>query len=97
MRSLLLSIVLTVLAAGSLQMLYAQDLAPRAYVITPIHTNVVNATYSYSTGGINFSNTLPITGIQGTIHIPNINIVSVWSAPCRRRFLWQAFSPCGCV
>ena len=35
--------------------MYAQDLAPRAYVITPVHSNVVNLTWSFYDGGVNFN------------------------------------------
>jgi hypothetical protein len=40
---------------------HAQDLAPRAYVITPLHSNAVNLTYSYLDGSIIFDGTIPIT------------------------------------
>jgi hypothetical protein len=35
--------------------LYAQDLAPRAYVITAVHTNAINTTWSFYDGGVNFN------------------------------------------
>jgi hypothetical protein len=31
---------------------YAQDLAPRAYTITPVHSNAVILTYSFLDGGL---------------------------------------------
>jgi hypothetical protein len=34
------------LAIGSLQAVSAQDLAPRAYVITPLHANAVTLTWA---------------------------------------------------
>jgi len=39
----------------------AQNLAPRAYVITPLHTNAVTMTYSFYDGSILFDGTVPIT------------------------------------
>ncbi len=40
---------------------HAQDLAPRAYVITPIHSNAVTLTYSFFDGSLFFEGTVPIT------------------------------------
>jgi outer membrane putative beta-barrel porin/alpha-amylase len=57
------------LAAYPLHALRAQDLVPRAYVITPVHSNAVILTYSFLDGGILFNNTLPITDATGIIHI----------------------------
>lgn len=48
----------------------AQDLSPRAYVITPLHSNAVILTWSFYDGGLNFSGTIPITGATGTYHVP---------------------------
>ena len=48
----------------------AQDLAPRAYVITPVDFSSVTLTYSYFTGGVNFNGAVPITGATGTYSIP---------------------------
>jgi hypothetical protein len=41
---------------------YAQDLAPRAYIITPVHSNAVTLTYSFYNGNILFDGSVPITG-----------------------------------
>ena len=46
----------------------AQDLAPRAYVITPIHSNAVIVTYSFLDGGILFDPTIPITNAHAEIN-----------------------------
>lgn len=40
----------------------AQDLAPRAYIITPTHSNAVTATYSYYNGDLLLDGATPITG-----------------------------------
>jgi hypothetical protein len=58
------------IALSPLTVLVAQDLAPRAYVITPVHANAVNLTYSYFDGGLNFNGTVPITGATGTYSVP---------------------------
>jgi len=49
---------------------HAQDLAPRAYLITPIHSNAVTVTYSLYTGGITFEGAIPITGATARAHVP---------------------------
>ena len=40
----------------------AQDFAPRAYIITPIHSNAVTLTYAFFAGDILFDGDVPITG-----------------------------------
>jgi len=52
------------------QFLWAQDLSPRAYLITPLHYNAVVLTYSYYTGGVDFNGIVPITGATGTYSVP---------------------------
>lgn len=47
----------------------AQDLAPRAYLITPLHANAVTLTWSFYSGGVNFNGTVPITGATGNYHV----------------------------
>ena len=46
--------------------LCAQSLAPRAYLITPVGANALTISDNYSTGDIEFNNTVPITGANGT-------------------------------
>src|SRR5258708_30352044 len=58
------------IALCSLQRLRAQDLAPRAYVITALHSNAVTLTYSFYDGGLLFNGTVPITGATGTYSVP---------------------------
>jgi hypothetical protein len=48
----------------------AQDLTPRAYLLTPVSSNAVTLTYAFSKGDITFDPTLPITDARGTIHTP---------------------------
>lgn len=49
---------------------WGQDLAPRAYVITPLHSNAITLTYSYYTGSLLLDGALPVTGATGKINIP---------------------------
>jgi hypothetical protein len=70
-----------VLAVCPLKLLLAQDLAPRAYIIAPVHSNVaVTSTYSFLDGDILFDSTLPITGSKNEAiarHGGNFQNVSV--------------------
>ena len=68
------TIILAVVIAGMVgvcptQALFAQDLAPRAYVVGPIHINAVTLTYTSLDGGVLFNNVLPITDSNATIHV----------------------------
>jgi hypothetical protein len=48
----------------------AQDLSPRAYVITPVRSNAINLTYSYSGGALEFDGAVPISGATASISTP---------------------------
>ncbi|MGC2767546.1 MAG: transporter [Candidatus Acidiferrum sp.] len=50
---------------------WAQDLAPRAYVITPVHSNAIILTYSYFSGNVLFDGAVPITGAVAHINVPS--------------------------
>jgi hypothetical protein len=60
----------TVLVASSLALLHAQDLSPRAYVITAEHSNAVTLTYSYYSGSIQLNGVLPDASATGTYSVP---------------------------
>jgi len=49
--------------------LHAQDLAPRAYLITPTHSNAVTLTWSFYKGSINFNSALPVEGATGRYNV----------------------------
>jgi hypothetical protein len=51
----------------------AQDFAPRAYIITPIHTNAVTITYAFLDGSIDIPGSVPITGSTATVNISTIS------------------------
>ncbi len=53
----------------------AQDLAPRAYVITPLNSNAIVVTWSYYHGGVDLNGTVPITGATGSY---SVSILSVY-------------------
>ena len=74
MRVTLILGTLLVIAAYPLKLLLAQDLAPRAYVIAPVHSNAVVLAYSFLDGDIIFDNTLPITGANGRISISTLSL-----------------------
>jgi hypothetical protein len=48
----------------------AQDLAPRAYVITAVHSNAVTITWSFYNGGVDFNGIVPIGNATGTYYVP---------------------------
>ena len=62
--------LLAAMVALRITPLCAQDLAPRAYLITPLHANAVTLTWSFYNGGVNFNGTVPITGATGIYNVP---------------------------
>jgi hypothetical protein len=50
---------------GSLRGVYAQDLAPRAYVIAPIHSNAITLASSFSSGQILLNGVIPVPDSTG--------------------------------
>jgi len=64
--SSMLWVVATLLAS----VLHAQDLAPRAYLITPLHSNAVTLSWSFYNGSIDFNSALPVSGAKGTYNVP---------------------------
>src|SRR5208283_2620901 len=69
MRPLFKLVASIAMALGSLQVLCAQDLSPRAYVITPVHSNAIILTYNFYDGSIDYG-ALPISGATGTYSVP---------------------------
>ncbi|HXJ70341.1 MAG TPA: hypothetical protein VNM39_15660, partial [Verrucomicrobiae bacterium] len=47
---------------------HAQDLTPRAYVITPLRSNAIVVTDIFNDGDLNFEGTAPIEDATGTIN-----------------------------
>jgi hypothetical protein len=77
MRGVFKLVLSVVIAACPLQTLHAQDLAPRAYIITPIHWNAVTFTYSFTDGSSLFDLAIPITDAALTatsvLHTANLS------------------------
>src|SRR5579872_6385581 len=73
------TVVLTIVAALSITSCCAQDLSPRAYLITPLHSNAVNLTYSFFTGGLNLNGVIPVTGATGTYSMQMLNLYHSFS------------------
>jgi hypothetical protein len=65
--------VAAVLQLCALGVAWGQDLAPRAYVITPVGWNAITLTYTYNTGSLLFDGAAPITGATATISAPSFS------------------------
>jgi hypothetical protein len=62
--------LLTAVITGcSLSLLSAQDLAPRAYIITPVHSNAITLTYSFYNGSVLFDGAVPIADASARINV----------------------------
>jgi hypothetical protein len=48
----------------------AQELAPRAYLITPVHSNAIIFTYSFLDGGLELEGAVPITDSKAKASFP---------------------------
>ncbi len=68
-----LRLAIGIAALGLCRMANAQDLAPRAYIITPIHSNAVVTSYSFYTGNLDFAGGLPITDATATANLGNLS------------------------
>jgi hypothetical protein len=51
-----------------------QDLTPRAYVITPIHSNAIVVTNSFFSGNLMFNGTVPITDATANANAPILSL-----------------------
>jgi hypothetical protein len=54
------------MAIYSLHILCAQDLSPRAYLITPVNANVITSSWSFYNGTNNFDSAIPVYGATGS-------------------------------
>jgi hypothetical protein len=52
---------------------WAQDLTPRAYIVTPIHSNAIVLSYGFQGGDILINPTLPLSNSKGNVHIPVVS------------------------
>jgi len=51
-------------------LLCAQDLAPRAYTITPLRANALTVTYGFYDGSLEFNGVVPIKDAKGKYNVP---------------------------
>jgi hypothetical protein len=65
--------------ASSLKPVWAQDLSPRAYIITPLRSNAIVMTYSFYHGSVLFDGAAPITGATGTYSVPVLGLYHSFS------------------
>ena len=68
LRGLTVCTALVVFAAARPAGLRAQDLAPRAYLITPLHANAVTVSDVYNDGALLFEGAVPITDATGRLN-----------------------------
>ncbi len=61
------------MALCALQLVAAQDLRPRAYVITPVHWNAVIVSDAFNDGSIFVGSALPITNASGRFSAPALS------------------------
>jgi hypothetical protein len=62
------------LLAGLVPSLPAQDLSPRAYLVTPVRSNAVTVANVFNDGDLHFEGTVPITGATGRLNMPNLTL-----------------------
>ena len=60
--------------AGAPPLLRAQDLAPRAYIVTPVHWNAITLSDAFNDGDILLDGALPVTGGRGRGHVPALSL-----------------------
>lgn len=75
-----LSLLLIILGAFLCHAVFAQDLAPRAYVITPIRSNAVLVTYSYFNGNLDLQGAVPIKDATANANVPILSIFHSFNA-----------------
>ena len=73
-RLALAAAVPVLLLAGLSPSLHAQDLSPRAYLITPLRANAVTVANVFNDGDLHFEGTVPITGATGRMNMPNVTL-----------------------
>ncbi len=65
-----LSKLVPVAIVSACSLLYAQDLAPRAYNLTPLHANAITLTYGFYDGSLDFNGVVPISNAKGRYNVP---------------------------
>src|SRR5262249_19098126 len=67
-------VALVAVALASPLVAAAQDLTPRAYVVTPARSNAITLSYIFNDGELNFEGTVPIVDATGRLSIPALNL-----------------------
>ncbi len=62
--------LLALLAACASHSLHGQDLAPRAYTLTPLRANALTLTYAFYDGGLQFNGAIPVANATGRYNVP---------------------------
>jgi hypothetical protein len=60
--------------AGASEPVRAQDLSPRAYLITPVRANAITVANVFNDGELLFEGTVPITDSTGRLNMPNVTL-----------------------
>ena len=58
--------VLLMVILSSVTFCAAQELAPRAYLVTPLHSNAITLSYSFMHGSLNVNGAVPVDNARGT-------------------------------
>jgi hypothetical protein len=66
-------LALLISLAGAAEQASAQDLSPRAYVVTPVNSNAITISSAYFNGGVDFNGTVPITNATGSYYVEIFN------------------------
>ena len=69
-RLALAAVAAFLMLAGPLPALRAQDLTPRAYLITPVHSNAVTLSNVFNDGKLELEGAVPITGATARLNMP---------------------------
>ena len=70
-RTIVLGLI-AVLQFCALRAIDSQSLLPRAYLITPLHSNTINLGYSFYGGGLDFNGVVSVDGATGTYSVPTV-------------------------
>jgi len=67
--NLLWTLLIICVGVGNVRAAMAQDLTPRAYLITPVGSNAVILDYSHLDGGLQLNGAAPVTGAHGKVNL----------------------------
>jgi hypothetical protein len=72
LRALGSGIAASLLVVSPAPAVLGQDLAPRAYLITPVKSTAVTMAYSFNDGELLLERAAPITDATGRLNVPNV-------------------------